>query len=472
MDVDDAVSRVENAVGAELLRARLLGAPPPRIEDRYSISKVLGRGASGVVVAATDERLRRPVALKLSIASSADAHLDEARALAALDHPNVVRVFDADVADVTLESQTLRLRVIVMQLVDGVNLRTWLREQKRTPEQIASVFIDAGLGLAAAHEQRIIHRDFKPENVLVRRDGVVQVIDFGFAVPSHSTRGDAGPAEIAGTDPYLAPEARAGRPTASSDQYAFAVSVVDALTGSATPAVVRPTEIDPRLWSVLQRASDDEPTRRYRSMQALVVAMKAATAPSRTRWMVLGAALIASAVLAAGLVTRPSAFVEEEADCSALPGSFTFLAQILPGERTPLHPEAWGVYEMRRTGGDGCHLEVEIERLCDSGRTDRVVVYDGPHQGYFMQTAVGEATPDERGFRVVVNDVAIGLRRASDSEREPTNYRYSFDLLVGRDGVYGATRITNVRDPDLHWRERVEPVSRSRCVRGRDARSP
>jgi serine/threonine protein kinase len=122
----DAVSSLETALGAELLRAELLGARRPRISERYIIERFLGRGATGVVVAATDERLGRPVALKLSTAAPNAANLEEARALARLDHPNVVRVLDAEVTDATIDGTDFQLRMISMQLVAGVSLRAWL----------------------------------------------------------------------------------------------------------------------------------------------------------------------------------------------------------------------------------------------------------------------------------------------------------------------------------------------------------
>ena len=172
----------------------------------------MGRGASGVVVSALDDRLGRAVALKLSVTGGDASMLEEARSLALLDHPNVVRVHDVDIVSTVIDGASFRLWLVSMQLVVGRSLRTWLAEQQQPLDEIMRVFLDAGRGLAAAHGEKIIHRDFKPDNVVVREgDGVAMVLDFGFAMPASSTRMGE-PAinhDVAGTDAYMAPEARA-----------------------------------------------------------------------------------------------------------------------------------------------------------------------------------------------------------------------------------------------------------------------
>lgn len=468
----DAVSSLETALGAELLRAELLGAPRPRIAERYIVERFLGRGATGVVVAAMDERLGRPVALKLSIAATDAANLEEARALAKLDHPNVVRVLDADVTDAKIDGTEFRLRVISMQLVAGVSLRAWLREKTRTPEEIVAVFIGAGSGLAAAHAQSIIHRDFKPENVIVGAGGIAQVIDFGFAIPAESSRSDT-PADIAGTDPYLAPEARVGRPTHLSDQFAFAVSIVDALTGGATPANAQPPEIDTRLWAILRRASHRDGEQRYPNMQSLVDALARLTRPSWPGPALVAGLVIAVAVVVAGLSSGTSSGANRDdaatVPCAALPSVFHFRSQILPGEPTELHAEAWGVYEVRRTGGQGCDVVAVIERLCDSGEDDRIVVYRPGHfQGAWSGRAVAEPPG---GLRIMLANVEIGRRRPRH-DRERTRFRHSFDVHLETDGWHGTGQVTDTSGQNPPYRLIVEPVSRSACVAGRDARSP
>lgn len=101
----DPVSELENALGAEILRAELLRAARPKLGRRYVVERFLGRGANGLVVSALDDRLGRAVALKLAIAGADTTMLVEARALALLDHPNVVRVHDVDVVSAVLDGK-------------------------------------------------------------------------------------------------------------------------------------------------------------------------------------------------------------------------------------------------------------------------------------------------------------------------------------------------------------------------------
>jgi tetratricopeptide (TPR) repeat protein/predicted Ser/Thr protein kinase len=204
--------------------------------DRYVVEELVGAGAMGVVYSAHDPELDRKVALKLlrseRHADSRARLLREAQAMARLSHPNVVSVFDAgtDADDVFL----------AMELVDGTTLAAWLAERQRSWREIVPVFVQAGMGLAAAHAAGIVHRDFKPANVLIRRDRRVQVSDFGLArspreaspiptegeVVSTLTRTGA----LVGTPAYMAPEQLRGEPSdARTDLFAFCVALYEAL---------------------------------------------------------------------------------------------------------------------------------------------------------------------------------------------------------------------------------------------------
>jgi serine/threonine-protein kinase len=139
---------------------------------RYWLRRELGVGGMGRVYEGFDPELQRAVAVKL-LHSNVDAEWlsREARALAKLSHPNVVAVYD--VGD-------FKGRVFVaMELVEGTTLRRWVAEQPRRLEELLSVATQAGRGLAAAHAAGLLHRDFKPDNVMVGRDGRVRVLDFG-----------------------------------------------------------------------------------------------------------------------------------------------------------------------------------------------------------------------------------------------------------------------------------------------------
>jgi serine/threonine-protein kinase len=209
---------------------------------RYRILRLVGRGAMGLVYAARDTQLDRRVALKvlrrerLSQADARDRLLREARAMARLSHPNVVTVHDAGEAD----GRTF----IAMEFVEGVTLATWLTGQHWSAALRA--LMAAGRGLAAAHAAGIVHRDFKPENVLVDPTGRVAVTDFGLAATPRvravglEDEPDAAPAHVSttqtgtllGTPRYMSPEQHAGRKVdARTDQFAFAVVLYEALYG-------------------------------------------------------------------------------------------------------------------------------------------------------------------------------------------------------------------------------------------------
>src|SRR5262249_17722674 len=143
----------------------------PRV-GRYILGEVVGRGAMGVVYAARDPELDREVAVKVHATARPGRLRREARALARLSHPNVVQVHDVAEHD--------GRACVALELVDGESLRAWLRTPRPTHD-ILQVIVQAGRGLSAAHAAGLIHRDFKPDNLLLARDGRVLVTDFGLA---------------------------------------------------------------------------------------------------------------------------------------------------------------------------------------------------------------------------------------------------------------------------------------------------
>ena len=149
------------------------------VDGRLRIERLLGRGGMGVVYLAYHEQLSRHVAVKLTHAGGTEKAtarlLREARAMASINHDNVVTVYDVG----TVDSQVF----IAMEFVDGGTLRTWLIDKQRTWLEIVNAYLKAGRGLAAAHARGVVHRDFKPDNVLVGVDGRIRVADFGIAPP-------------------------------------------------------------------------------------------------------------------------------------------------------------------------------------------------------------------------------------------------------------------------------------------------
>ena len=197
---------------------------------RYVILARQGIGGMGVVYAAYDPQLDRRVALKLmhrrgegEDEKAAKRLLAEAKASGQFSHPNVITVHDVG----TWEGRVF----LAMEFIDGAPLSTWMREPGRDWKQLLDVFTKAGRGLEAAHEAGLVHRDFKPDNVLVGVDGRVRVLDFGLA---RRFDGSADPIERrdreAGTPAYMSPEQHMGRALDHrSDQFSFCVALYEAL---------------------------------------------------------------------------------------------------------------------------------------------------------------------------------------------------------------------------------------------------
>jgi serine/threonine protein kinase len=145
------------------------------VGDSFRIERKLGAGGMGVVYLAHDLRLHRPIALKLhSRGDGAQRTEREARVLASVVHPNVVTIHDIG----NWKGRTY----IAMEYLDGGNLRTWLGARLRGWREILAIFLEAARGLGAIHRAGMVHRDFKPDNVLLGFDGRVRIADFGLAL--------------------------------------------------------------------------------------------------------------------------------------------------------------------------------------------------------------------------------------------------------------------------------------------------
>ena len=324
---DERVLVLDHAAGCEACHAAItiamteVSSPvvspltvPTKI-DRYTLGPVLGRGAMGVVHVAHDPELGRDVALKiLRPLGSPERLRREAQALAKLAHPNVVRVYDI--------GEDAGHTFIAMELVDGENLRTWLATP-RTTDEVLAVLLAAGRGLAAAHAVGLVHRDFKPDNVLISSKGDVLVGDFGLArIAAPPSQDGPAPATalamstdeltatgaVVGTPAYMAPEQIEGDASAPVDQYAFCVTAWEALYGrrpfdGATLAevranaragrVVRPDggAVPRHVDAALRRGLAEDPAARFSSMEALLAALS----PPRSRrtWIAASVALVA-----------------------------------------------------------------------------------------------------------------------------------------------------------------------------------
>ncbi|MCH9681854.1 MAG: serine/threonine-protein kinase [Deltaproteobacteria bacterium] len=320
---------------------------------RYLVVDKLGAGGMGVVYRAFDPDLDRSVALKLvSVDHDGGSHSDderarllrEAQAMARLSHPNVIPVFDVGILDDAV--------FVAMELVDGITLRQWLREGERTWSEIVAVFREAGQGLAAAHSADLIHRDFKPDNVMVGHDGRVRVLDFGLAratggAPTTELIGDDLRAStrqslersmtvagaVMGTPAYMAPEQHLGAQVdAAADQFALCVALFEALYGARpfrgdTLATLSLSVLQGKVtlppgvrgkapaWvlAVIQRGLLVDSDARYPSIPALLDALSHDPARRRRRMgiavgalAVLGVGTVGGALLAGGAPPAPA----------------------------------------------------------------------------------------------------------------------------------------------------------------------
>ncbi|HEX6900970.1 MAG TPA: serine/threonine-protein kinase [Thermoanaerobaculia bacterium] len=317
-------------------------APPLRAEStergtvvgRYVILERIGTGGMGVVYAAYDPELDRKVALKLlrpDRVAGKDQRvrlLREAQAIARLSHPNVVTVHDTGAVGDQI--------FIAMEFVAGRTLRQWLREEKPTWRQVVEVFLLAGRGLAAAHAAGLVHRDFKPDNVLLGADGRARVADFGLArsvgeaaeaSPESPPSSGSGPllaspltqpGAAMGTPPYMAPEQIRGEAVdARSDQFSFCVSLYEAFYGERpfegrdskeiAAAVERGasppsgSRVPQRIREALMRGLSADPAHRYPSMTDLLRDLERDPAAVRRRWLAAAAVVLVTGALFSSL---------------------------------------------------------------------------------------------------------------------------------------------------------------------------
>jgi tetratricopeptide (TPR) repeat protein len=377
-DLEHDTMRVPGRAGASV--------PSPHIGGnlgRYLVIDELGRGGMGVVLRAYDPKLQREVALKcirpdLAQGDAATELMHEAQSMAQLSHPNVVSVYDVEVDGETV--------VLVMELVEGPTLVEWLDRDHRSWREIVDVFVGAGRGLEAAHQVGVLHRDFKPGNVLVTEDDRGKVTDFGLARIAHG-RGSRAPSTeeqrppiapehresrlnqsqvmrihlshlpptapatdgqtIKGTPAYMAPEQHDnGLLTHAVDQYAFCASLWEALTGSLPFTIGRktmaalldakragpppwPKDIDvPRVVvDAITRGLRPDADDRWPSMTELLAALAPPAPRGRLGvvWGIAGATLVAASVTSVVMWQRQHAAL-----CS---GAREELAGVWDGDR-------------------------------------------------------------------------------------------------------------------------------------------
>jgi tetratricopeptide (TPR) repeat protein/tRNA A-37 threonylcarbamoyl transferase component Bud32 len=325
--VDDSVDRSDaaNAVtvhGVDPVPDDPLSFAAGTTMARYVVLEEIGRGGMGHVFRAYDPALQREVALKEVRREVLDRDatqrlIGEARAMAKLSHPNVVAVYDVE------ELPTGEV-VLVMEYVPGGTLRRWLRDDEHAWDEIVPKFIAAGRGLSAAHGAGILHRDFKPANVMV--DGeTVKVTDFGLAkLVGTATSSESIDVEgelpeltdgkmVMGTPRYMAPEQHRALPlNAAADQFAFCVSLWEALSGSAPydgRKIAREKLAGPPAWTArhvprpivdaIMRGLAPDPRDRWPTMDALLLQL--GWDPSQRRNRITVGVGVAATLLVAGV---------------------------------------------------------------------------------------------------------------------------------------------------------------------------
>ncbi len=422
------------------MRARLFGdvsradgkpRAPERI-GRYEVLRKLGQGGTGVVYACRDPTLDREVAIKVMRprTSGAERLRREAQILARLTDAHIVTVYDVGDHDGGV--------FVAMELVDGVTLRTWrLGRDPAAGRDLAAIvdaYDQAARGLAAAHRAGLVHRDFKPDNVMVGRDRRVRVLDFGLArgaalaALGEAARSADGGIEAAitatgavlGTPAYMAPEQlRGGAVDARADQFAFAVALFEALVGrrpfpgstlAAIDAAMHegPPELPetlPRgLREVLARGLAVAPEDRFADMEALRTALRIAVRPRR--WQsaaaVAGAAVLGVVVVLAQRTDpceQATAPIERVWDRDAAAATRRGADEPSQVQITAIdrHVAAWRVEALAVCRGEGDDLDLRRGCLDDTLAS--------------IESAVSSARDGSPVAAMLTDDACVAVRR-------------------------------------------------------------
>jgi serine/threonine-protein kinase len=305
---------------------------------RYVVIETIGKGGMGTVRRAYDPKLCREVALKVLRqdrrgGDGTQRLVREAQAMAQLSHPNVVAVYDVEEVGGSV--------LIAMEYVPGSSLAAWLKAE-REPRDILEAFLAAGRGLAAAHHAGLVHRDFKPANVLVGEAAEIKVTDFGIAKVSDGSGGSSASRSsgefalsaswdgedlthdntLLGTPRYMPPEQLLGEDaTEASDQYAFCVSLWEALTGerayprgsiravaeaklAGAPALPAARPVPRQVLEAIQRGMEPRPHARWEHMDVLLAALDPSLEPRGSRALVAGGLVSVGGALAAYMMLQ------------------------------------------------------------------------------------------------------------------------------------------------------------------------
>jgi serine/threonine protein kinase len=293
-----------------------MSEPPLERVGPYQIQALIGEGGMGKVYRALDTRLNRLVAIKVLASVVADVaglrrFQREAQMASSLNHPHILTVHDVGEVD--------DRQYLVTEFIDGGTLRDWARAAPRTRREIVDVLVGVADALATAHEAGILHRDIKPQNILVTRSGYAKLADFGLAKLTDDlietrtlTDGATRPGVVVGTIAYMSPEQASGAPLdARSDVFSFGVVLHEMLAGTrpfggATDLEVLqriihdapqglPRDVAAPLRAVVEKALEKQPADRYQSMKEMTIDLRriarqgddasASTARASRRWV-------------------------------------------------------------------------------------------------------------------------------------------------------------------------------------------
>ena len=448
---------------------------------RYLLLSKLGRGGMGWVMRALDTELRREVAIKLLVrsleATARQRLLREARSMAQLSHPNVVPVYDVGEHEGVV--------FVAMELVPGQTLSKWMRATRRGWREVLDRFLAAGEGLAAAHRMGLVHRDFKPANVMVGDDDRVRVLDFGLARPADemgivgsevvadlpilessevfsSSSVDLGSSSLTqtglvlGTPAYMAPEQFSNAVAdARSDQYAFCVALWEGLyrtrpypqrsVSRLRAAKQKPPESPrspvgpPALLRVLMQGLAVRPEDRFPSMEALLAALRGTrrVRPSAVH-AVAAAAVVALIGVGVAMTTHHS-----EAPCE---GAQTKLEGVWDDDRRAAVGDTLRALELPYANATANAVERELDDYTERWGEAYVEV---------CETNVAQAHPSAE------LDLGMAcLERRRTELRALVDVLSSADARVSRDAILATSRLTPIQSclgPDAGQGQGVVP---------------
>ncbi len=416
-DPDETATKTSAPHGARKARSEPKSRAALNAGDmlgRFTIVELLGEGGMGAVYRATDDELGRQVAIKvLSVTEVGDSAaggslesrlMREAQALAKVSHPNVIAIYDV--------ARDRGVAFVAMELVEGLSLKRWLKVEQRGRAEILEVLTQAGRGLAAAHAVGLVHRDFKPDNVIVGTDGRVRVLDFGLARAAGPTIARANDPDlrvqedtppplddlhsgigssdllaspltrvglVVGTPPFMAPEQHMGAEVdARSDQFSFCVALYRALYGELPFAGERQAELktnvlagrvrepspnkDVPQWlrNVLLRGLSVQPDARFPTMDALLAAL--ADDPAVTRAKRLRVTAMAATFVGLALVTGWALWRGQAAAIDPCGGAASELAGVWNADKRATVDKAFAQSGRSYAGETFAHVVERIDR--------------------------------------------------------------------------------------------------------------